>query len=54
LRQPLAEVVCVADVELAIGAFEDVQGEFHFLASLPVSPDCPSTSPLRGYAQGER
>jgi hypothetical protein len=38
LRQPLAEVVGMADVEAAVGAFEDVEGEFHFVGILAWRP----------------
>jgi hypothetical protein len=34
LCQPLAQVVGMADVEAAISAFEDVQGELHFTGFL--------------------
>jgi hypothetical protein len=36
LSESLVQIVGVADVERLIGAFQDVEGEFHFLASLPV------------------
>jgi hypothetical protein len=35
LSESLAQVVGMTDVERPVGAFEDVQGEFHFQASLP-------------------
>src|SRR6185312_248000 len=54
-RQSFARIVGMTDVETAVGAFEDVQGEFHFAGFLAVwSLACPSTSPRRGYAQGDR
>jgi hypothetical protein len=55
LCQPLAQVVGMADVKAAIGAFEDLQGELHFTGFLAGALDGgPSTSALRAYAQGER
>ncbi|HEY0198117.1 MAG TPA: hypothetical protein VGC19_06180 [Rhodanobacter sp.] len=37
----------MADVKRFVGAFEDVEGEFHFLASLPVDLlNCSSACPF--------